>query len=465
MSGPCALLLLLVGCAPLATGLSCAPCDPAACPAPNCAGETLRDVCGCCLVCALAEGEPCGYFGAWSRCGGNLVCQSRPQLGQLVSATEGVCTRRETDCQYCQLMLGTCVCSDVPDCQLPDVSADPTSFTSRHECEQAAARPAPAPSLPPTVEVTPCPGVTCAPSVTSCPADSVLKSVQSAPAGCCPPATECVCDLEGCPLPPVCPEGLPTVTVPGSRTPGHCCSQWTCQVNTDPCVNVTCPPAAAACPSDSYLVPAVGGAAACCPLACQCLPDQCRPPACPPGAQLKLLVNGTGRPGACCPVYQCDEEPTCTDGGRTYSAGDTWKAGKCKTCHCKDALIFCNKTECPPLTGCSQITHDPDQCCPRCVEGCRSPSGKYHSSSEQWQEDDCTTCRCVDGAHTCQRPMCKVTCRHPRTVPGRCCPVCDVSDCDVACRHGYRTDGEGNPLCECLSADEVARNPPRGLSD
>ncbi|XP_037077112.1 cysteine-rich motor neuron 1 protein-like [Pollicipes pollicipes] len=57
--------------------------------------------------------------------------------------------------------------------------------------------------------------------------------------------------------------------------------------------------------------------------------------------------------------------------------------------------------------------------------------------------------------------MCKVTCRHPRTVPGRCCPVCDVSDCDVACRHGYRTDGEGNPLCECLSADEVARNPPR----
>ena len=50
----------------------------------------------------------------------------------------------------CQLIFGTCVCTEPEGCKLPDVSADPTAFTSREECDQAVKGNQLPPAAPPT---------------------------------------------------------------------------------------------------------------------------------------------------------------------------------------------------------------------------------------------------------------------------------------------------------------------------
>lgn len=56
----------------------CGPCDAAQCaplPADGCPAGSVRDSCGCCSVCAAAEGEQCGgRRAAARRCGSGLEC-------------------------------------------------------------------------------------------------------------------------------------------------------------------------------------------------------------------------------------------------------------------------------------------------------------------------------------------------------------------------------------------------------
>lgn len=59
----------------------CEPCDARAqaqCapPAPGCAELVREPGCGCCLTCALREGQPCGVYS--ERCGSGLRCQPPP---------------------------------------------------------------------------------------------------------------------------------------------------------------------------------------------------------------------------------------------------------------------------------------------------------------------------------------------------------------------------------------------------
>nr|XP_057914313.1 insulin-like growth factor-binding protein 7 [Doryrhamphus excisus] len=56
----------------------CGPCDPAQCsplPATGCPAGSVVDPCGCCSLCAAAEGEQCGgRRAATRRCGSGLEC-------------------------------------------------------------------------------------------------------------------------------------------------------------------------------------------------------------------------------------------------------------------------------------------------------------------------------------------------------------------------------------------------------
>nr|XP_023671521.1 insulin-like growth factor-binding protein 1 [Paramormyrops kingsleyae] len=67
----------------LAAGpIRCAPCTPEKlrdCPAvaPGCAEVQREPGCGCCSVCALAKGEPCGVYTA--HCGTGLRCTPKPE--------------------------------------------------------------------------------------------------------------------------------------------------------------------------------------------------------------------------------------------------------------------------------------------------------------------------------------------------------------------------------------------------
>ncbi|XP_041653420.1 insulin-like growth factor-binding protein 7 [Cheilinus undulatus] len=71
------LLPLLSAAAP-----GCGPCDPAQCaplPVDGCPAGALMDACGCCSVCAAAEGELCGgRRAAARRCGAGLECLKSP---------------------------------------------------------------------------------------------------------------------------------------------------------------------------------------------------------------------------------------------------------------------------------------------------------------------------------------------------------------------------------------------------
>lgn len=47
---------------------------------------------------------------------------------------------------------------------------------------------------------------------------------------------------------------------------------------------------------------------------------------------------------------------------------------------------------------------------------------------EQWKEDDCTFCQCVDGEPHCTAMACKLSCQNPVKIPGECCPFCEGED-------------------------------------
>ncbi|KAM9795575.1 insulin-like growth factor-binding protein 7 [Neosynchiropus ocellatus] len=79
----------------------CGPCDPASCaplPAEGCPAGPVRDACGCCSVCASAEGGACGgRRAAARRCGPGLECVKTD--GDKKSKV-GVCTCK-TDYEVC----------------------------------------------------------------------------------------------------------------------------------------------------------------------------------------------------------------------------------------------------------------------------------------------------------------------------------------------------------------------------
>ncbi|XP_074530073.1 insulin-like growth factor-binding protein 7 [Halichoeres trimaculatus] len=63
---------------PVSAGPGCGPCDLEQCaplPAEGCPAGSLQDSCGCCPLCAAAEGELCGgRRAAARRCGAGLEC-------------------------------------------------------------------------------------------------------------------------------------------------------------------------------------------------------------------------------------------------------------------------------------------------------------------------------------------------------------------------------------------------------
>ncbi|KAM6922034.1 insulin-like growth factor-binding protein 3 [Xenentodon cancila] len=77
----------------------CEPCDASALlqckPLPKDCAEILREPgCGCCMTCALGEGEACGVYTA--RCGSGLTCQHQPGESRPLQALlegRGVCSR------------------------------------------------------------------------------------------------------------------------------------------------------------------------------------------------------------------------------------------------------------------------------------------------------------------------------------------------------------------------------------
>ncbi|KAG8235488.1 hypothetical protein J437_LFUL015491 [Ladona fulva] len=204
---------------------------------------------------------------------------------------------------------------------------------------------------------------------------------------------------------------------------------------------VTCPlgtvliegASAVPCPEDSERplvshlfngAPSIG-ADSCCLGPCKCI-IPCPPPkACPENTLARVIIKATGKPGSCCPTYQC--------------ASTT------------------NEVEPPTLALHSPHTTYPGHCI---IES----TGEIVENGHEWKQDPCITCRCEEGRSRCQAYMC--TCTSPRVDPEGCCPACDSAsevtvppncpshaNCSLRCRQGWLKDKNGCFLCQCQTEE------------
>ncbi|XP_064421075.1 cysteine-rich motor neuron 1 protein-like isoform X2 [Latimeria chalumnae] len=179
------------------------------------------------------------------------------------------------------------------------------------------------------------------------------------------------------------------------------------------------------------------------------------------------------------------ESPRCVHDGKEYADGDVYRMDTCWYCRCRSGISFCSKAECAEVE-CERYYIPDGECCPICQDSTVILSrisgkscwvnGKMRIHEEQWKEDDCTFCRCVDGDPHCTAMACKQTCQNPVKIPGECCPFCEeptygtvspilcprLENCFLSekdCPFGFVQDRNGCLLCQCLTNDSCPNLP------
>ncbi|XP_056151337.1 cysteine-rich motor neuron 1 protein-like [Lampris incognitus] len=250
------------------------------------------------------------------------------------------------------------------------------------------------------------------------------------------------------------------------------------------CAGVTCAvPPVPSCPKGSVLTQSYTPPAGCCPSLpprCTCDLRACSKPQCPSGQRAASLSRATGRPGDCCDVFECQKvSPKCVHNGKEFSEGEVYRMDPCWLCQCRGGISFCSKAECAEL-DCENFYIPEGECCPVCIdvellssdstEASCWVNNKLRGHEEQWKEDDCTFCQCVDGEPHCTAMACKQSCQSPVKIPGECCPFCEepsyetvspmlcppLENCSLSgndCPYGFLQDKNGCLLCQCLNND------------
>lgn len=248
----------------------------------------------------------------------------------------------------------------------------------------------------------------------------------STPAGkCCP-----VCD--GCSYNGV--DMINGQTVPELSNPT--CSECTCRSGSVQCVRKLCPPMN--CPH-----PVTGPCD--CPLCQGChfqgrnyldgeaftSPqsecEQCRCKrghvTCVPRACENVNCPHPGEDPCMCPV--CDG---CNYNGQDCLNGESFPDPEddCSRCTCRNGEVTCVSLPCPAISCLHPVT-PPGECCPRCTGICKHNGRTYQNGdSFQLPGDACTQCSCRNELVNCQRVPCSQDCSHPVPSPlSPCCPVCD----------------------------------------
>lgn len=171
--------------------------------------------------------------------------------------------------------------------------------------------------------------------------------------------------------------------------------------------------------------------------------------------------------------------PKCAHNGKEHSEGEVYRMDACWLCQCRGGISFCSKAECAQL-DCDNFYVPEGECCPVCIdvellsrESTKAScwvNHKLRQHEEQWKEDDCTFCQCVDGDPHCTAMACKQSCQNPVKIPGECCPFCEepsyetvspllcppLENCTLSgvdCPYGFQQDKNGCLLCQCLSND------------
>ncbi|XP_037343176.2 cysteine-rich motor neuron 1 protein isoform X2 [Pungitius pungitius] len=179
---------------------------------------------------------------------------------------------------------------------------------------------------------------------------------------------------------------------------------------------------------------------------------------------------------------QCQDaavSPKCVHDEKEYSEGQVYRVDPCWLCRCRGGISFCSKAECAELE-CENFYVPEGECCAVCLDvellsmdstkaSCWV-NNKLRAHEEQWKEDDCTFCQCVDGEPHCTAMACKQSCQYPVKIPGECCPFCEepsyetvspllcppLENCSLSpndCPYGFQQDANGCLLCQCLNND------------
>uniref|UniRef100_A0A087XYX7 Cysteine rich transmembrane BMP regulator 1 (Chordin like) n=1 Tax=Poecilia formosa TaxID=48698 RepID=A0A087XYX7_POEFO len=466
----------------------CTPCNLRTCPvkvAQGCEGgrSVARDPCGCCDHCARLEWEPCGGQD-WTHgyCALGLTCASINSTGAATMPEIGVCKRscwifssnvtfHPCD-ERCPLITGCdkagaeCVCDARYSC------LGTFTYPDQETCMKASK----------SAEELRCAGVTCpALQLPSCPKGSVLTKSYTPPAGCCPSMPpQCTCDFRACNK-THCPSGQHAVLISqASGRPGDCCDIFECQKGNSTEVHTThfdCSPSQKQLHSwwETLLTPTVH--LWCC--TCYVVSMSHTAPTCfVLGAQC-WLSGGMGSFGAEAFESPPKVSPNCVFNGKKFSEGEVYRMDPCWLCQCRGGISFCSKAECGEL-DCEKFYIPEGECCPVCIEDviykicCPKAScwvnNKLRTHEEQWKEDDCTFCQCVDGDPHCTAMACKQSCQNPVKIPGECCPFCEepsyetvspllcppLENCSLSgneCPYGFQQDHNGCLLCQCLNND------------
>ncbi|XP_063224126.1 protein kinase C-binding protein NELL1-like isoform X2 [Bacillus rossius redtenbacheri] len=143
------------------------------------------------------------------------------------------------------------------------------------------------------------------------------------------------------------------------------------------------------------------------------------------------LAAAEGRIGV---VEQCDCRKSCrSEDGLQHEDGSSWRRG-CDTCTCTHGVVECRPVQCPNIT-CKHPVTNPGECCPSCLKQCLLRGELYdHGVSVSLQ---CVECECRDGSMRCSRIKPETMCpplpcpvSHQFSVPGNCCKFCrDVDEC------------------------------------
>ncbi|KAJ3613778.1 hypothetical protein NHX12_020024, partial [Muraenolepis orangiensis] len=418
------------------TAHECTPCELRTCPADTkhpthgCEGgrSSARDPCGCCAQCARLEWEPCGgQDWVLGYCALGLTCASFNVTGAAILPEIGVCKvlpeHPEAGLvdQRCPLMTGCdragaeCVCDarhsclgsfsfpDQESCMKSSKTAEGCvceshscqhhfSYVNRSQCQEAAA-PAPPPPL-----------------ATGQASHHQQRMVTARLAARQTHASVVVeASLSG-------DTGRQALRMAGPAPSLFC----------DPvlrCSGVTCPALPTpSCPEGSVLTKSYTPPAGCCPSLppqCTCDLSTCHAPQCPAGQRPVVLGQASGLPGDCCDVFECQKvAPKCVHNGKDFSEGEVYRMDPCWLCQCRGGISFCSKAECAELDYVELLSMDSSKA------SCWV-SNKLLGHEEQWKEDDCTFCQCVDGEPHCTAMACKQSCTNPVKIPGECCPFCE----------------------------------------
>ncbi|KAG7466322.1 hypothetical protein MATL_G00163860 [Megalops atlanticus] len=448
------------------TAYECTPCDLRTClqkPLHTCEnGRTLaRDPCGCCDHCSRLEWEPCGGPD-WTLgyCGLGLTCTAVNRTAAVALPEVGICKvfpdspEAGVEDERCPLLSGcnraggNCICHARRACistfTYPNMEACVRATKTegrRHDREHREKHRE----------------KFVGPSNPAC-----LFS------GCNLTAEGCVCESQSC------------------HHHFSYINRSQCQATAEElkCAGITCPSLQVPeCPEDSVLSKSYTPPAGCCPTVppmCTCDLSKCQKPECSSRHQQVLIREATGIPGDCCDKYECQRvSPKCVHNGKEFSDGEVYRMDPCWLCQCRGGISFCSKAECAEL-DCESFYIPEGECCPICIdvellsvdsaEASCWVNNKLRHHEEQWKEDDCTFCQCVDGDPHCTAMACKQSCQNPVKIPGECCPFCKepsyetvspilcprLENCSLSgkdCPYGFLQDRNGCLLCQCLNND------------